>query len=139
MRVDFELILHDVVSDEKIAFALAAAYGVAVEFVEVKDMANPLPLQETTKVWCRKDSVPGEFSTFLLIFLCGIIESDFLATAAKVSQALGCDCLVPDDDSPVGSSMVLISGSAPPKKVELIDDEEEDEDTTYTIKRKTPY
>lgn len=133
MRVDFELILHDVVSDEKIALALAAAYGVAVEFVEVKDMKNPLPLQETTKVWCRKDSVPGEFSTFLLIFLCGIIESDFLATAAKVSQALGCDCLVADDDSPIGSSMVLISGFIPPKKVELID-EEEDEDTTYTIK-----
>lgn len=133
MRVDFELIVRDVVSDEKIALALATAYGVAVEFVEVEDMANPLPLRETTKVWCRRDSVPGEFSTFLLIFLCGIIESDFLATAAKVSQVLGCDCLVADDDSPVGSSMVFVRGFEPPKKVELIDDEELD-DTTYTIK-----
>lgn len=115
---------------------MAAAYGVAVEFVSVKGMANPLPLQKTTKVWCRKDSVPSEFSTFLLIFLCGIIDSDFFATAAKVSQALGCDCLVPDDDCPVGSSMVLINSFAPPKEVELID-EIEDHDTTYTIERNT--
>lgn len=132
MRVDFELIVRDAVADEKIALALATAYEVAVEFVDVEEMAHPLPLRATTKVWCCKASVPGEFSTFLHIFLCGIIEADFFATATKISHALGCDCLVPDDDSPVGSSMILIRGFDAPKKIELITDENLD-DTMYTI------
>jgi hypothetical protein len=136
MRVDFELIVRNAVPDEMIAFALATAYRVAVDSVEVQDMADPSPIRKTTKIWCRRDTVQGQFSTFLLIYLCGITnELEFLDVAASVSQTLGCDCLAPDDDSPVASSMVLLRGFAPPQKVELVDDEDEDSnETIYTIK-----
>lgn len=137
MRVDFELIVRDYVPDDRIASALAAAYDVSVGSVEVQDMADSSPIHETTRIWCRRDSVPGEFATFLLIYLCGATSDlDFLSIAARISHVLGSDCLVSDDESPVASSMFLIRGLASPQKVELIDDQDEDSsDTVYTLKR----
>ena len=122
-----DFLLEHAATGDELQGALAHAFGVPLaEVAVVADIASLDPFL-ATQVTAEAIGVKGEFEMLVSIFIeRSVCQRDELGVAQVVAKTIGCDVLIPDDDTadPYAAKLVNPSGTvvAVALRVDALDD-----------------